>query len=46
MDNSVAESIVQQAALAWLESLGRWVTHGLDIAPGESRAERIVVMVC
>jgi type I restriction enzyme R subunit len=34
------ESVVEQAALAWLESLGWRVTHGLDIAPGEPGAER------
>ena len=37
-----AESTVESAALAWLESLGWWVTHGLDIAPGEAGAERII----
>ena len=34
------ESIVEQAALAWLESLGWAVRHGLEIAPGETAAER------
>jgi type I restriction enzyme R subunit len=34
------ESVVEQAALAWLESLGWSVTHGLEIAPGEAGAER------
>ena len=34
------ESIVEQAALAWFESLGWSVSHGLDIAPGEPGAER------
>ena len=34
------ESVVEQAALAWLESLGWRVTHGLEIAPGEAGAER------
>ncbi|MHB1012403.1 MAG: type I restriction endonuclease subunit R [Desulfobacteria bacterium] len=34
------ESVVEQAALAWLESLGWSVTHGLEIAPGEPGAER------
>jgi type I restriction enzyme R subunit len=29
------ESVVEDAALAWLESLGWAVTHGLDIALGE-----------
>ena len=34
------ESIVEQAALAWLESLGYTIKHGPDIAPGELDAER------
>jgi len=34
------ESIVEQAALAWFESLGRRVTNSLEIAPGEPGAER------
>jgi type I restriction enzyme R subunit len=29
------ESVVKDAALAWLESLGWSVKHGLEIAPGE-----------
>ena len=33
------ESIVEDAALAWLESLG-YAVHGPEIAPGESAAER------
>ena len=37
---SFTESVVEQAALAWLESLGWRVTHGLEIAPGEPGAER------
>jgi type I restriction enzyme R subunit len=43
---SFTESLVEQAALAWLESLGWRVTHGLEIAPGESKAERILGWVC
>jgi len=35
-----AESVVEDAALAWLESLGWSVKHGPDIAPGELGAER------
>ena len=35
-----SESVVTQAALAWLERRGWRVTHGLDIAPGEAGAER------
>ncbi len=34
------ESIVEEAALAWLASLGYTVTHGGTIAPGEPAAER------
>ena len=34
------ESIVEQAALAWLEELGYQIVSGPDIAPGESLAER------
>src|SRR3990172_3894540 len=38
--SNFTESVVEQAALAWLESLGWSVRHGLEIAPGEPRAER------
>ena len=34
------ESIVEQAALAWFESVGWSVRHGAEIAPGELAAER------
>lgn len=34
------ESVVELAALAWLESIGWSVHHGAEIAPGESAAER------
>lgn len=34
------ESIVEDAALAWLESLGYAVKHGPEIAPGELFTER------
>ena len=37
---SFAESVVEEAALAWLESLGYAILHGPDIAPGEPFAER------
>lgn len=37
---SFTESTVEQAALAWLESLGWVVKHGSEIAPGELFAER------
>jgi hypothetical protein len=34
------ECVVEQAALAWLESLGYSIFHGPVIAPGEPQAER------
>lgn len=34
------ESIVEDAALAWLQSVGWSVKNGAEIAPGESAAER------
>jgi type I restriction enzyme, R subunit len=34
------ESVVEEAALAWLGALGYSIAHGLDIAPGELAAER------
>jgi putative transcriptional regulator len=40
MTGTFTESVVEQAALAWLESLGWTVRHGLEIAPGEPGAER------
>jgi type I restriction enzyme, R subunit len=36
----VTESVVEQAALAWFESVGWSVWHGAEIAPGELAAER------
>ena len=33
--SSFTESIVDNAALAWLEALGWTVRSGLEIAPGE-----------
>ena len=36
----ITESIVEDAALAWLEALGYAVLHGPDIAAGEPGAER------
>lgn len=35
-----AESVVEEAALAWLEALGYAVLHGPGIAVGEPGAER------
>src|SRR5438045_1310300 len=37
---SFTESVVEDAALAWLEALGYAVLHGPDIAVGEPGAER------
>lgn len=39
---SFTESVVEEAALAWLESLGWTVKHGPKIAPGEPDAEYVV----
>ena len=39
-ERGVTESVVEQAALAWLESIGWSVHQGVDIAPGEPGAER------
>ena len=39
-DRGVTESVVEQAALAWLESVGWQVVNGTEIAPGEPVAER------
>ena len=36
----VTESVVEQAALAWLESVGWQVANGAEVAPGEPAAER------
>ena len=35
-----SESVVEETALAWLESVGWRVRNGAEIAPGESGAER------
>ena len=35
-----SESVVEAAALAWLESIGWQVRNGAEIAPGEPAAER------
>ena len=40
MSTSFTESVVEEAALAWLESLGYAVLHGPDIAAGLIGAER------
>ena len=38
--SGITESIVEQAALAWLESVGWRIRNGAEIAPGEPAAER------
>ena len=38
--DSFTESVVEQAALAWLEALGYTILSGPEIAPGEPAAER------
>jgi type I restriction enzyme R subunit len=38
--NAFTESVVEQAALAWLESTGWTVKNGAEIAPGDPAAER------
>ncbi len=35
MNSTFTESVVEDAALAWLESVGWWVRSGAEIAPGE-----------
>jgi type I restriction enzyme R subunit len=40
MAGKVTESVVEEAALAWLEAQGYTTMHGPDIAPGELAAER------
>ena len=40
MPSGFTESVVEQAALAWLESLGYAVLHGPDIAVGGTAPER------
>lgn len=40
MSPAFTESVVEQAALAWLESTGWSVKNGAGIAPGEPAAER------
>jgi type I restriction enzyme R subunit len=40
MTTPFTESVVEQAALDWLESLGYTILSGPEIAPGEASAER------
>jgi type I restriction enzyme R subunit len=37
---SISESIVEEAALAWLEAIGWQVAHGPDLAPDGPAPER------
>ena len=37
MNRTFTESVVEQAALAWLENIGWTVRNGTEIAPGEPR---------
>lgn len=38
--STFTESVVEEAAIAWLEVLGYSIAHGPEIAPGELAAER------
>lgn len=40
MSDTFTESVVEDAALAWLESIGWHVVHGPEIAPDMLTAER------
>jgi len=40
IETGVSESVIEQAALAWMESLGYTILHGPEIAAGEPGAER------
>ena len=40
---SFTESVVEQAALAWLEGMGCLILSGPEIAPGEMAANRRTV---
>src|SRR5512145_2685150 len=39
-DRAFSESVVEQAALAWLENIGWAVMRGPEVAPGVMSAER------
>ena len=43
--SNFTESVVEDAALGWLESLGYAVLHGPDIAAGEPVAEPRVIRI-
>src|SRR5882724_3299916 len=38
--SKITESVVEQASLAWFESMGYEIVSGLAIAPGETASER------
>jgi len=40
MSESVAESKIVEAELSWLSDLAHAIEHGVQLAPGESNAER------
>jgi type I restriction enzyme, R subunit len=42
----ITESVVEQAALGWLESLDYAIAAGPDLAPGESASERATYLEC
>jgi len=44
MGRGITESVVENAALDWLNGLGYEVLSGLAIAPGEPAAERFVAL--
>ncbi len=41
-ERTFTESTVEDAALAWLESLGYALRHGPSIAPGELAGEHMI----
>ncbi len=42
MSGIFTEFVVEEAAPVWLENLCRSIRHGLEIAPGESKAGRFI----
>src|SRR5574341_1285986 len=40
-DRAFSESVVEQVAIAWLESLGWTVMRGPEVSPGDMSAERV-----
>jgi type I restriction enzyme R subunit len=45
MPRGFTESVVEDADVAWLESLGYTVKHGPEIAPGEPGNEHFMDIV-